>query len=360
MTAWLGSLYGAAATWRRQWYARDAARRHQLRQPVISIGNLSVGGSGKTPIAATVARLCIQRGERPSILSRGYGRPRPQDGVTIVSDGMQILADFAAAGDEPLMLARMLPGVPVLVGDSRYLSGRFAEEKLGATVHVLDDGFQHIELARDVDLLLASEEDLQDQPLPNGRLREPLMAAAHADAALVHAGYEAEAERIGRALGVPTVFRVERTLGAPRLIATGDTVVVPTDEPVFGIAGIARPERFFTNLASEGWRVAGTMTFRDHHAYTDRDIERVSAAVRSTGATIVMTTEKDAERLRGRQFGGLPFAAVPLTARIEPAAPFAEWLAGRVAAARIARLPSTSPRDGRGGLSTEDRRPSTV
>jgi len=334
MTEWLGSLYGAAASWRRRWYLHDPSRRRQLRQPVISIGNLSVGGSGKTPITAVVARLLIKRGERPSILSQGYRRPRPQDGVTIVSDGVEIRADFETAGDEPLMLARMLPGASVLVGSSRYLSGRLAEEKLGATVHLLDDGFQHVELARDVDLLVASEVDLHDSLLPAGRLREPLLAAAHADAALVEAGYEAEADRIGRALGVASVFRVERTLGPPRLTATGDTIVVPTDEPVFGLAGIARPERFFTGLASAGWRVVGTMTFRDHHAYTDRDIQRVTAAARSMGAAIIMTTEKDAVRLSRRQVGLLPIAAVPLTASILPAARFAEWLCGRLAAAR--------------------------
>jgi tetraacyldisaccharide 4'-kinase len=340
----MSSLYGAAATWRRQWYGRDPARRRQLRQPVISIGNLRAGGSGKTPIAAAVARLLLRSGERPSILSRGYGRPRPRDGVTIVSDGVEVRADFESAGDEPLMLARMLPGVPVLVGASRYLSGRLAEEKLGATVHLLDDGFQHVELARDVDLLVTSEEDLTDQPLPAGRLREPLLAAANADAALVHAGYDAEAERIGRLLGLSTVFRVERTLGVPRLIGNGDTVVVPTDEPVFGVAGIARPERFFTDLASEGWRIVGTMTFRDHHRYTDRDIARVSAAVRSAGAPLVMTTEKDAVRLTGRDLRGLPVAAVPLTARIEPAAGFAAWLCSRVAAARTSdRTPGSLP-----------------
>jgi tetraacyldisaccharide 4'-kinase len=334
MTEWLGSLYGAAATWRRRWYLHDPSRRRQLRQPVISIGNLSVGGSGKTPITAAVARLLIQRGERPSILSQGYRRPRPQDGVTIVSDGVGVRADFDTAGDEPLMLARMLPGASVLVGSSRYLSGRLAEEKLGATVHLLDDGFQHVELARDVDLLVASEVDLHDRPLPTGRLREPLLAAALADAALVEAGYEAEAERIGRALGVASVFRVERTLGPPRHTATGDTIVVPTDEPVFGLAGIARPERFFTGLASAGWRVVGTMTFRDHHAFTDRDIARVSAAARAAGAAIIMTTEKDAVRLSRRHVGRPPIAAVPLTASILPAARFAEWLSGRLAAAR--------------------------
>jgi tetraacyldisaccharide 4'-kinase len=332
----LSSIYGAVAASRRRWYRRDPAHRRRLRCPVISVGNLSVGGAGKTPLVASIARLLVERGERPAILSRGYGRRTPQDGVTVVSDGAAILAGVESAGDEPLMLARALPGVPVLVGADRYLSGRLAEEALGARVHLLDDGFQHVQLWRDVDLLAASEDDLRDTPLPGGRLREALPAAADADAALIDAGYGAEAERIGRALRLLTVFRVVRTLGPPRMIATGDTVVVPADEPVFAVAGIARPERFFADLASAGWRVTGTIRFRDHHMFTDRDVARVAAAAQAAGATLVMTTEKDAVRLARLTFGNLPAAAVPLIATIEPAAAFADWLLDRIQAARRA------------------------
>lgn len=333
----MSSLYGAAAAWRRRWYLGDPSRRHRLRQPVVSVGSLGIGGSGKTPIVAAIVRMLLEQGERPSILSRGYGRRRPEDGVTVVSDGRTILATFDTAGDEPLMLARMLPAVPVLVGASRFLSGRLAEEKLDVTVHVLDDGFQHLDLARDVDLLVTGEEDLTDTPLPSGRLRERLVTATAADAALVHAGYDAEAQRIGRALGVPAVFRVERALGVPRLVPTGDTVVVPTNEPVFGVAGIARPERFFSALASADWRVAGTMAFRDHHVFTDRDVKAMIAGARSAGASIVMTTEKDAVRLTGFDLGRVPVAAVPLVATIEPPLRFAGWLRGRIEAARGVR-----------------------
>ncbi len=328
------SIYAAAASWRRRWYSRDPARSRTLGRPVISVGSLSVGGAGKTPVVAYIARLLAKHGERPAILSRGYGRRTVHDGVTVVSDGAAVLAGVDLAGDEPLMLARALPGVPVLVGANRYLSGRTAEEKLGASVHLLDDGFQHFQLRRDVDLLVTGEEDLTDTPLPGGRLREPRLAARHADAALVHASYGAEAERIARVLGIATVFRVERTLGVPRLIPSGDTVIVPTDEPVFGVAGIAKPDAFFTGLASAGWRVAGTMKFPDHHIFTDRDVARITAAAQAAGATIVMTTEKDAVRLEGRNLGTLSVAAVPLTIIVEPASSFAAWLFDRVQAAR--------------------------
>ena len=337
----VSSLYGAAAAWRRRWYAEDPARRRRLARPVISVGNLRVGGTGKTPIVAYIARLLVAEGEKPAILSRGYGRRRPRDGVTVVSDGAAILADVDAAGDEPLMLARRLPGVSVLVGARRYLSGRLAEAQFGATVHLLDDGFQHMELARDIDLLVIGEEDLQDAPLPTGRLREPLGAALAADAGLVNAGYDSAAERVGRALGLSPVFRIARSLGVPRMITSGDTVVVPSDERVFAVAAVARPERFFSDVTSAGWKIVGTMTFRDHHPFTHRDVVRMTAAARSTAAAIVMTTEKDAVRLAVHDLGSLPVATVPLTVSIEPAEVFAEWLRDRVQAARRHSAPST-------------------
>jgi tetraacyldisaccharide 4'-kinase len=330
-------LYGTAAAWRRHWYARHPSRRHQLRHPVVSVGNLSVGGSGKTPIVAHLARLLTGQGERPCILSRGYGRRDASDAVTIVSDGRSVLADLDSSGDEPMMLARALPSVPVIVGPDRYRLGRFAEEQLGVTVHLLDDGFQHVKLDRDVDLLAVEEDDLQDLPLPAGRLREPLAMAAQAHAALVTAGYDEAATRIGRALGVPAVFRVIRTCGVPRLIATGETVVVPSGDPVFAVAAIARPERFVSDLMSAGWRVAGVMTFPDHHPFTGREVERVLTAARAARAAIVMTTDKDAVRLAVHDLGGAPVAAVPLIVNIEPATEFTAWLRDRLQAARFER-----------------------
>jgi tetraacyldisaccharide 4'-kinase len=327
----LSTVYGAATRWRRQWFARDRSRSRRLERPVISVGNLRVGGSGKTPVVAVVAKALVDAGERPAILTRGYARRRPAPGVTVVSDGRRILADVDAAGDEPLMLARTLHGVMVLVGSNRYVSGRFAEKRLDATVHVLDDGFQHLELARDVDLLVVSEEDLTDRPLPSGRLREPLAAAAAADAALVVAGYPAAADRVARALGIATAFHVTRTLGAPRTLG-GETVVVPPEARVFAVAAIARPERFFSDVASSGWQVVGELAFRDHHDFTARDLSRIAAAARASAAAIVLTTEKDATRLGGRNLNGLPLAFVPLVTSVEPADRFREWLFARLLA----------------------------
>jgi tetraacyldisaccharide 4'-kinase len=331
----LSAAYGAAADWRRRWYAADPARRHRLERPVISVGNLRVGGSGKTPIVGYVARLLLEQGERPAVLTRGYGRRLVTPGVTVVSDGAAVLAGLDTAGDEPMLLARELPGVAVLVGADRYISGRLAEARLGATVHLLDDGFQHFELERDVDLLLVSEDDLTDLPLPAGRLREPLSAASNADAALVLAGYASAAERIGRAFGVSPVFRVTRALGAPRMVAGArDSVVLPSGTRVFAVAGIARPERFFSDVVSVGWELVGSMTFRDHHRFGRRDVARIAAAATASSAAIVLTTEKDAVRLAVCNLGELPIASVPLQVGLEPADGFRDWLMARLRASR--------------------------
>jgi tetraacyldisaccharide 4'-kinase len=331
----LSQAYSAAAAWRRAWYARHPSRRHRLMRPVISVGNLRVGGSGKTPIVEHIARLLADHGERPAILTRGYGRRRNADGVTVVSDGVAVRAGLDVAGDEPLMLAQALPGVSVLVGADRYLSGLLAERRLGATVHVLDDGFQHLELERDVDLLLVSEDDLADQPLPAGRLREGLAAGAAADAALITAGYDTAAERIGRAFHISPVFRVTRTIGAPRMVAGArDTVVVPSASRVFVVTGIARPDRFAADISSVGWDIAGMMEFRDHHPFSAGDVKRIAAAAHAAGSAIVLTTEKDAVRLAACDLGDLPVAAVPLHVGVEPADGFRDWLLDRLESSR--------------------------
>lgn len=326
----LGSVYAAAASRRRAWYAAHPERQRRLVRPVISVGNLRAGGSGKTPLVEHIARLLLARGERPAVLTRGYGRRLAPAGATVVSDGTAVLADVDHAGDEPLMLAQSVNGLIVVVGADRYLSGCLAEIRLGATIHILDDGFQHFELARSVDLIAVADDDLRDRPIPAGRLREPLSAAARADAALVDAPDMTSAAGVGRALGVPRVFRVARRIGEPRSIAGGHSVVRP-DTPAFAMAGIARPDRFFGDLAAAGWQLKGTRSFRDHHRFAARDVTNIVASARAAGAAAVVTTEKDAVRLGACVLPDFPFAAVPLTAIVEPAPEFAAWLLERVA-----------------------------
>ena len=328
----LGSIYAAVARARRR-SSRQPGRQRRLRRPVISVGNLRVGGTGKTPTAACVSRLLVEMGERPAILSRGYGRRVPSDGVVVVSDGRRLRADLDRSGDEPLMLARDVEGARVLVSADRYLAGRLAELHLDATVHVLDDGFQHLELARGTDLLIVGPDDAADpRTLPIGRLRESLDAAAAADAVLVPGATDEQDASLARQLRVPVAFRLVRAPGAPRsLDAFGAHAAVDAVGPVYAVAGIARPERFFEELRAAGWNVTGRTAFPDHHRYTPIDVAAVAAAARARGAVALVTTEKDVVRLLPFRPLPLPLLWVPLAVRIEPEPAFREWLGRRLA-----------------------------
>jgi tetraacyldisaccharide 4'-kinase len=290
-----------------------------LERPVISIGNLAAGGRAKTPLAALVASMLREAGERPAILSRGYARRRPEDGVVVVRDAAGIRADLDRSGDEPLMLARQLDGVAVLAASNRFLAGRLAECRLGCTVHVLDDGFQHFDLRRDADLVVVAQEDL-DRPvtLPSGRLREPLDAASAADAFLALDGAS-----LDRLAGHRPVWRARREIGAPA-----------ASEPVLAAAGIASPASFFAALRAKGWHVAADAPFRDHHRYSAADAARLVDRARAAGARRIVTTEKDLVRLLPYRPFAMPIDAVPMTVAIDDRASFDAWLLSRVRGAR--------------------------
>ncbi len=282
----LGALFGGAAALRAALYARGLLRRARLRGPVISVGNLGVGGSGKTPAVAWIAGLLRDEGLPVAILSRGYGG-RHREAVLLVSDGTTVFADAAAAGDEPVMLARTLPGVVVAVGRRRDVVGRAVEDRFGPRVHVLDDGFQHLRLARDLDVLCLGAEDLRDRPLPAGRLRERPAAASRADVVLL----TGEAPRDGSLpAAVPVSRRSEGFFtvdGAPR----------PAPARPFAFSALARPERFESDLRGLVTTLAGARRFRDHHRYTATDGAALVGAAQAAGADALVTTAKDAVRL---------------------------------------------------------------
>jgi tetraacyldisaccharide 4'-kinase len=316
----LSTLYAAIARRRRERYAARPDLRRRLRHPVVSIGNLAVGGRGKTPMTACVTRLLLEMGEQPAVLSRGYGRLRRDAGVVIVRDPGGIRADLARAGDEPLMLARQLPGASVLSCSDRYTAGRLAEHHLGATVHVLDDGFQHLQLDRDVDLLIVAREDVeQPQTLPAGRLREPPDTIIVADAIL--AADDVVVEPVD---ATPPIFRIRRSpLPLP-----------PDDGAALAVAGIADPPRFFDELRVAGWKLADRLAFRDHHPYSARDVRHILARAAATGAARIVTTEKDAVRLLPYRPHPVPVMAVPLRVEPEPLAAFRDWLGDSIRLAR--------------------------
>jgi tetraacyldisaccharide 4'-kinase len=255
----------------------------------------------------------------------------------MVGDGREVLATTEASGDEPQMLARARLGVPVLVSRERYLAGQMAEDTLGCTVHLLDDGFQHVQLARDLDLLVVTRADLDERVLPSGRLREGLEAAAVAHALLV-SGTDEEAAIIGERLGVGTVFRISRRYETPRLVQPfGAPLPSSIGRRVVAVAGIARPERFFAALRAEGWDVATELVFRDHHWFTARDLASIGRAAFDARADLVMTTEKDAVRLNLPAGATPTWAFLPLLVEIEPTAPFSTWIRDRLAVARRRR-----------------------
>ncbi|MBI4476517.1 MAG: tetraacyldisaccharide 4'-kinase [Acidobacteria bacterium] len=370
-----GQIYGSAALVRRRYYSRHPEARVRLRCPVISVGSLAVGGSGKTPAAATLARLLIELGERPAILSRGYARRDARDGVTVVSDGRRLRADLDRAGDEPLMLARSTPGAAVLVCPDRHLAGLYAERRLGATVHLLDDGFQHLRLERNIDLLIVDAADVRSgRPMPAGRLREPLSAARWADA-VIAIGDQTETQAIADRLQPARMFRGERVTepmrlenlppaprlrsGHPERESTGEggshenraagnedppreggshegRIVGHEDRAVgarraLAVAAIARPATFFEAVRRAGIDLAGTLVFRDHQAFTARDIERIERDARRLGAEVVLTTEKDWIRLRPFRPLPFPLSVLPLRFVIEPADAFRLWIRNALA-----------------------------
>ncbi len=319
----LSSLYAAIARRRRERYASRPDLRQRLRNPVISIGNLAVGGRGKTPLAATVARMLLDMGEKPAILSRGYGRARKTKDVVIVRDAREIRGGLDLSGDEPMMLARQLPGVVVLTCPDRYRAGVLAETELGATVHVLDDGFQHLRLDRDIDLVIVGREDVERPvTLPSGRLREPLDTIVAADAVLT-LDEEVVVESPG--LDLP-VYRVARS--TPRDRGTAPEAV--GGRPVLGLAGIAAPQRFFDDLRGAGWNVVKTMDFRDHHRYDAEDLVFIAETAGGAGAELIVTTEKDYVRLLPLQPWPLPIDFVPIELRPEPFDQFRAWIASEL------------------------------
>jgi tetraacyldisaccharide 4'-kinase len=331
----LSALYGAVAVRRRTWYDAHPDVRRRLRQPVVSVGALAVGGSGKTPIAAHIASVLVSMGERPAVLSRGYGRVQRVDGVVVVSERGTVTCDLDRAGDEPLMLARRLAEVSVLVSEDRYPAGRLAESRLGATVHVLDDGFQHLSLRRDVDLLVLSEADVADaRTLPGGRLREPLDTVSYADALVVEARDMAQAGALAERVGARDVFRFERRLAAPRDPVSSEPVEIRSGARVLAVVGIARPDTFVDALRTTGYDVVDVTRVRDHHAYSRQEVEALGARAAETGVDHVLTTEKDLVRLLPHAPFTFPLRWVPMDVSVEPADRFREWLTARLTRAR--------------------------
>jgi tetraacyldisaccharide 4'-kinase len=309
----LSAIFGAGVALRNALYDRGALKVRKLARPVVSVGNLSVGGSGKTPFVITLGQLLKQRGITFDVLSRGYGRSSVEIAV-VNPDGSP-----ERFGDEPLLIARKLQ-VPVIVGADRFLAGLLAEDRFDSKLHLLDDGFQHRGLHRDFDIVLLPAADLAGTLLPVGRLREPLSSLRRADAVVTSRGDSATAEGAAfirdHADSLDTVEQVmnfEEQAEAPLHVLSSEIWSVKrnlsfdeTPAKSLAFCGIARPAQFFAQLRDIGVKLADTASFPDHHRYTASDIDRLVRLRSSCGATDFITTEKDMINLG------------PLADRLEP------------------------------------------
>lgn len=270
----LSSIFGSVVALRNELYERQLFKVHKLARPVVSIGNISVGGSGKTPFAIALGTLLKQRGITFDVLSRGYKRNSAEIAVV---DPAGAPEQF---GDEPLLLTRKLQ-VPVIVGADRYQAGLFAEKKFpDSRLHLLDDGFQHRRLHRDFDIVMLPAADLEDTLLPVGRLREPLSSLERADALVLPPELKYSAK---------TVWRVRRKIAPAEATEPAQRLVA--------FCGIARPQQFFDAVRQAGAELVETAVFPDHHRYTQRDIDRLLQLQEKTRAEGFATTEKDAINL---------------------------------------------------------------
>ncbi len=297
MPAPFSSLFGLTVGLRNRLYDSGRLRARHLRGRVISVGNISVGGAGKTPFVIALGQILKERGIVFDVLSRGYRRKTK--GVLEV-DPTGSPAQF---GDEPLLIARQL-GVPVIVGERRYDAGLWSENKYGPLLHLLDDGFQHRQLARDFDIVLLTAADLSDRLLPAGRLREPLASIFRADAVVLAPDMDEKAlwRRLSSAGAVPTlIWRLRRTVRVDTLRTSTSPAV-----NVLAFCAIARPRRFFDDLRAAGVTIAAEVAFRDHHSYSAADIAYLVTKAAQSGATDFVTTEKDSINLG------------PLASRLEP------------------------------------------
>ena len=264
----LSAIFGAGVAIRNALYDRRVFQVKKLSRPVVSIGNISVGGSGKTPFVIALGQLLAERGIAFDVLSRGYGRTSTE--IAVVDPN----GSPAPFGDEPLLIARKLQA-PVIVGSDRYQAGLLAEQKFSSKLHLLDDGFQHRRLHRDFDIVLLPADDQAGSLLPAGRLREPISALNRADAIVFFGSQE-------QPKSAKTVWRARRVIETPA--TAGKTIA---------FSGIARPRQFIEGLKSSRLEIAGTIAFRDHHRYHQSDIDRLLALKKQTNADSFITTEKD-------------------------------------------------------------------
>jgi tetraacyldisaccharide 4'-kinase len=322
---WLpAKLYEIAVRLRVAAYETEYLEPKRVGATVISIGNITVGGVGKTPMVEVIARYLKSEGEQVAVLTRGYGRSsRDMRVLNDPRDNRSIRqGSHSEVGDEPLMLARALRDVPVIVNGNRYEGGRLAERELNADVLILDDGYQHLGLARDLNLLLIDATDPFGgfEMAPFGRLREPLYGIKRADAVIItradHPFDQAQTNAIIKHFcsGQVPVMYVYSSITGLRHLATSENFEARefAGWNVALMCAIGNPHAFADDILQAGMNIVSENFFRDHHVFTQQDFDRVLQASRDSRADAIVTTEKDAVRLEGLELGEFPAYAAQL------------------------------------------------
>jgi tetraacyldisaccharide 4'-kinase len=320
--------YSGAVSLRNTFYDRQIIRQKRLPCPVISVGNITVGGTGKTPAVIVVATLLKQGGYHPAILSRGYGG-KSKAPVNVVSDGENLLTGWEEAGDEPILIAKSLPGIPVLTGAARFLTGNEAVQRFGADILILDDAFQHRQLFRDIDLVLLDKTHpfANGFLLPRGPLRENPSALRRADI-ILRTGAAEKIEPLPGNTGLPSFRGVHQPTG----LVSGKTGEIAPPETLRGkkiiaFSGIGHPAAFRQGLAALGAQVVSYRDFPDHHPYQASDIDELRRLASRSGASQLLTTEKDGVRLASFPDFLADVSLLRISMEITPLAPFEKLLA---------------------------------
>ena len=320
-------LYAAAVKARLALFKTGALRGHGLGVPVISVGNITAGGTGKTPLVEWIARHLASEDRRVCILTRGYGRENPRDRL-VVSDGKSILASAAQSGDEPLMLAERLAGVAAVICDrDRVSAAHWAIENLNSDVFILDDGFQYLRMARDLNIVTidATNPWSNRRLLPAGLLREPRNGLSRADCLVITRVDEAKSidalrHEIDRFTeGRPVFLSHTKSSGLRPLSITEERSFNPGSfysTPVAAFCSIGNPKSFFSGLRKDGHTLSNTHAFRDHHGYTQSDIDALVSQSVAKGARALVTTAKDEVKLRALRFD-LPCYVADIEIEIE-------------------------------------------
>ena len=321
----LSALYFVGTLGRLKGYETRVLRQKALDVPVISIGNLTVGGTGKTPITIDVARMLIQMGHKVGVLSRGFNR-QSDEKIVVVSDGKRLLVDAQQAGDEPYLIASKVNGAVVVVSSDRFEAGRVAIKDYGCNILLLDDGFQHLKLARNQDVLVYDYNDAPSELklLPAGRLREPFASISRADYFVISKLPDNPCpQRMKEIRMMANRYKPGIAILTCRFVADGlhrvynqQNVTITTrgeGTRVFAFCGIARPEGFYKNLQELGCVIVGKRTFPDHHWLTQAEMDRLVKDFEESGAEFLVTTEKDRVRLPAEFIDRVPLAELALS-----------------------------------------------